>query len=924
MSLLSLVSLSAPACGLEPYLVKDINPVAAAAGSSPSNFTSLGGPGGVAVFTAFGGESGLGLWRSDGTAAGTWKLADVCAAWPACGWIRILAVEGGRAFLQAEADLWVTDGSVAGTLRLTDGLELGDVAWVPEQRALYFVGTDPAHGAELWRTDGTPAGTHLVADLARGPESARIRTLTAFRGRVWFAALLPGSGGGIWSSDGTARGTVPVRQGGDAWSLPWIHGVVGRRLLFEQFSGREEAGLWTTDGTKRGTAQVLRLRDPIWSPVIQNGRLFFVAVNPGHGQELWVSDGTARGTRVVSDIPGKEAFVTHGDPRSPLLLPRTSLPGLLLFQAWDPAHGVELWSSDGTPAGTRLVRDVCPGPCSGADHVLLSNQGLFYFAGTDGIHGVEPWASDGTPEGTRMVRDLCPGEYGSILYSPSRFAGRLLFAANDCASGWQLWKTDGTAAGTLRVTDFDRLVPVDSYLGAAAGGRFLFAGDDEHGSEPWSTDGTIAGTAPVADLDQADFGGSMVGGIRALGDEAIFFADDGLHGYELWKSDGTAAGTGLLAELSPGPEPPGAPAVIASAEAGGKLFLVLYRSEGISLWRTDGTAAGTFELLGRDDSPPFWDGSGLCAVGGTVFFTSSGGDFGRQIWATDGTVAGTRQAVESEPGKAFSDPTALTEMGGRLYFFAAGADGLWGLWRSDGAPPALLKAVRLKTFDRALPEPAVHAGRLWFLAGPPGGNELWSSDGTAAGTRPEPLPGLPLLIGFMASTGAKLMISGYEPGRGEELWATDGTPAGTVKVGPALYDVPGFPWTVFRGRLVYAVDERFDGHPKLWTSDGTAAGTGPLLDRDGKPIPPPVGLAVLGGSGGSGGSGDRLIFTTGFPAREQVWESDGTPAGTGPIAPERAIGYNTGAVGRAGSRVFFGAWDPATGQELWAVEESHP
>ncbi|MES1241622.1 MAG: hypothetical protein ABUT39_08375, partial [Acidobacteriota bacterium] len=156
-------------------------------------------------------------------------------------------------------------------------------------------------------------------------------------------------------------------------------------------------------------------------------------------------------------------------------------------------------------------------------------------------------------------------------------------------------------------------------------------------------------------------------------------------------------------------------------------------------------------------------------------------------------------------------------------------------------------------------------------------------------------------------------ISGYADGRGFELWSTDGTPAGTQKVGPALYNtvVAGgaVAWTVFQGRLVYAVDETFNGSVKLWTSDGTPSGTGRLLDRDGQPIPQAFGFATLG---------NRLIFTTLTPPK--IWETDGTPAGTGPIAPMRPIGLNTGDVVAAGGRAFFGAWEPATGQELWAVD----
>lgn len=36
-------------------------------------------------------------------------------------------------------------------------------------------------------------------------------------------------------------------------------------------------------------------------------------------------------------------------------------------------------------------------------------DGWSYFYGNDGIHGLELWRSDGTPGGTHMVRDICPG-----------------------------------------------------------------------------------------------------------------------------------------------------------------------------------------------------------------------------------------------------------------------------------------------------------------------------------------------------------------------------------------------------------------------------------------------------------------------------------------------------------------------------------
>src|SRR5919108_505689 len=69
--------------------------------------------------------------------------------------------------------------------------------------------------------------------------------------------------------------------------------------------------------------------------------------------ELRRSDGTAAGTRLVRDIaPGTESS-------PPFYLTRVG--DFFLFQAYDPDHGFELWRSDGTAAGTELVKDIDPG-----------------------------------------------------------------------------------------------------------------------------------------------------------------------------------------------------------------------------------------------------------------------------------------------------------------------------------------------------------------------------------------------------------------------------------------------------------------------------------------------------------------------------------------------------------------------------------
>ena len=90
------------------------------------------------------------------------------------------------------------------------------------------------------------------------------------------------------------------------------------------------------------------------------------------------------------------------------------------FTADDREHGQELWASDGTTAGTRLVKDVNPGR-SGSAPTWLTLQGpTLYFIANDGTHGAELWKSDGTSDGTTLVADIVAGAAGTSRREPRR------------------------------------------------------------------------------------------------------------------------------------------------------------------------------------------------------------------------------------------------------------------------------------------------------------------------------------------------------------------------------------------------------------------------------------------------------------------------------------------------------------------------
>jgi ELWxxDGT repeat protein len=880
---------SGPAPEGAVHLVHDFFPGEFQTDLAPPQLTKLGN---TLFFVGADRESGHGVWRTDGTAAGTHRVP--IAGSSGSGGLAgvadeaiILGAAGGFVF-------WFTGvPEISDATVLVSARENGDavvlhnisnrIAW--KLGGKLFFEDCPSTECVTWVSDGTATGTVPVSALnAPVIDAANKEILGTFADR-W---LVLRSGQALLAYDVTKDRVLTLLARG-ARGLEVV--PVGNSLFFITRYHRER--LWISR-LEAPRASNFFSSERLYVAGGRDGRLYFTTENG----RLWSTDGHRENTRSYTGLQtgSFSQFIKQlGAVHSTTLIPVFSYDWQGLLGADETTHKL------------RPLYVACRGkyPCLGlqmSDVTLAGDQAF------QSING-SLLRSDGTRQGT----SLHPFLYEAAAYTFSVLDGRLLLGAADRQHGHQLWETDGTAEGTKALSDGtpDQPFRVQGPPVSFDGALFVAADRKPVGQQLWRVAG--GRTTPVTDLRHLASGidptiAFLVGDRTVLNNNFTQnWAGVSEHGRA---EDLPSSGNHCS---SPFDEPCSNPALV----VGQRLLFTTYPSD---LWSTDGTAAGTVPVKNPEDD------LAVAALGrlgnGAVVLTLNG-----SLWSVDGTPSGTRLIAQLPfdpdlaPDGHFRPVGPPVALGSLTFLFrrapVSGNPNLEELeiWRTDGTAAGTLRLASTPFSDIFAPilSPVVVGGRLFFRFG----GAIWTSDGSVQGTYalPNQLPGGTFALA--AGTGTLYAAAGYQDDDPDHqaLWAIDPLTLGASLLGtfPRVDSgiVGATAGSVLADTLFFRVtDPR--GVETVWLTEGTAAST--------RPLPGPLSSLEKGDFFTSGGR--RYFAACEAEHGCELWSTDRLGEDTrlvvdlwpGPRSGQPQI------LAVSEKTLLFAGTEPTAGRELWKLD----
>ena len=605
---------------------------------------------------------------------------------------------------------------------------------------------------------------------------------------------------------------------------------------------------------------------------------------------------------------------------------------ILFFSHDDEIHGYELWRTDGTAAGTYMVKDISVGSQSSNADNLFDFNGVLYFSAYTVANGRELWKSDGTANGTVMVKDVIIGSESSSPYDFITCGNFLLFKTADYTNqNFDLYQTNGTTTSLLFHPNSQGIKEIVS-VGVVFSQQIYFTATNASGTQSgiWQasysafpTIGTISTPTLVSGTTGAE--GLTILSKNSSPEISLYFRNSNfdLLKYNIFSSMPNPNLSTVKAFSLPTYSFYPSKMFVFNTN----LYLTGYSAaNGYELWKSDGTSGGTTllknintnDITGYGSSP-----ADYIVCNNELFFTADDGTNGKELWKTNGSAAGTVLVNDITAGSGGSDLYRIKTVGTNLYFYVLNntiSSSENTIYRYNASSNAL---TLLKNFAN-LPESYTIDGEIlnanYFFIGYDvnTGFELWKTDGTVANTAiVKDISQGNSSIYEILSIGANTFFAPDEGFvKGTQLWKTDGTTAGTVLVKNINPNGSSYPsnFTNLNGTLMFSAD---DGTGRnLWKSDGSTNGTVKVNAQ--------VYLVSYSNLYNANGTLFFSAFDTYDPTGDnedlELWKSDGTSAGT-------VLVKNINATAGSGSNpsqfiffngfTYFTAYDGVNGTELW-------